>query len=116
MCKQVADRVVDRRATKVNWYAGEVDGVQSTADAVARLEHHTGNAGPPQPRRRGQPRDTRAHNNHPIHGRDHFAHQASMPAPGVQGAKTSFAGVLTDRGMAQPGPTNPLTDAVWVQS
>jgi hypothetical protein len=39
-----------------------------------------------------------------------------MPAPGVQGAKTSFAGVLTDRGMAQPGPTNPLTDAVWVQS
>ena len=85
---------MDPRATKVDWYAGEVAGVKSTTDAIARLEHYTGNAGPPQPRRRSQPRDTGAHNDHPIDRRDHFAHQASMPPPGVQGATTSCADAL----------------------
>ena len=46
--------MVDPRAAKVDRRAGEVDGVQPPADAVAGLEHHVVDAGMPQPRCRRQ--------------------------------------------------------------
>ena len=79
--QRIADRVVDPRATEVHWHPGEVDGVQSTTNTLACLEHHTGNAGPPQPRRRSEPRDTGAYQNHPIDLPNYFTHLVSMPPP-----------------------------------
>ena len=46
---RVADGVVDPRAAQVDRCAREVDGVQPPADSVARLEHHTCDAGLAQP-------------------------------------------------------------------
>ena len=75
---RIAGGVVDPRAAQIDRHAREVDGVQPAADTVARLEHHTRNARPAQPRCGGQSRDACADNNHPVDGTDDFAHRAIL--------------------------------------
>ena len=78
--------MMDPRATQVDRRPREVDGVQPAADAVARFQHHMGDAGPAQRRRGGQARDTGADDDHPVDRADDFSHRLILRYAAAVGA------------------------------